>query len=264
MRKLVVLLLFTLMAPGVFAQKKDEVFYVFKKDWSATKDINEAAYFMQIVKQDDTTFVCRYYQKFGPMVKQESFKDSDLNVPNGFFAWYNIKGNIDSSGDVENGKKAGAWRFYLDSTSPQVVIYFEGGKRTKTVNYQAKKEYYADGTVKDIDDNKDTTDEKHEYVQAKYPGGVNAWTKYLQKNMKVPDRFIDITRNGACSVMVAFIIDKEGQPGEIELLKSCEWSADTEAMRVIKDGGVWLPATIDGRKVIYRQKQSLAFSVSGG
>jgi protein TonB len=35
-----------------------------------------------------------------------------------------------------------------------------------------------------------------------------------------------------------------------------------EAVRVIQQGPKWLPATINGGKVIYRQKQSITFMVS--
>src|SRR4051812_15713576 len=60
------------------AQKgNDDAIYVFKEDWSSAKNFDEATYFMQVTKDNDTTFVCRYYNKFGPMVKQESYFDAD-------------------------------------------------------------------------------------------------------------------------------------------------------------------------------------------
>jgi hypothetical protein len=86
------------------AQKQNDAFYVFKKDWSGAKNLDEAAYFMQVLKETDTTYVCRYYNKSGPMAKQESYLDEDLTIPNGRFCWYNINGDLDSIG---NG---GSWQ----------------------------------------------------------------------------------------------------------------------------------------------------------
>ena len=77
-----------------FSQKTNENFYVFKADWSAAKSIDDSTYFMQEIKDNDTEYVCRYYNKSGPMVRQETYKDESLTIPNGRFCWYNEKGKI--------------------------------------------------------------------------------------------------------------------------------------------------------------------------
>lgn len=263
MKKIFSPLVFLVFASAAFSQKANDVFYVFKSDWSSAKDINEATYFMQVQRENDTTFVCRYYRKFGSMEKQETYSDADLTIPNGLFVWYNAAGKIDTIGEVIKGKKDGNWDYYTDSANVQARDVFENGKRIKTVNYKKGKEYYADGTVKDIEKEKETdsTQDKHVYVKAEYPGGEKGWMKYLVKNMQNPERFQQIAKN-ACTVIVLFSINKEGEPMDIQLGQSCEWSADSEAIKIVKNGGKWTPATIDGRKVIYRQKQSITFQVS--
>jgi hypothetical protein len=40
------------------------------------KKIDDAIYLLQVIKHSDTEYVCRYYNKFGPMVRQETFLDS--------------------------------------------------------------------------------------------------------------------------------------------------------------------------------------------
>lgn len=249
------------MAHSIYAQASNDVFYVFKKDWSPAQSLKDAEYFMHPVKKDDTTYVCRYYQKVGPMVKQESFKDSDLSIPHGQFRWYSANGKLDSSGRVVNGRKDGVWYFYLDSASPQRQIIYNNGVWEKMIDYKTKKEYYPNGSDSTLEEKApDTT--SHVMVQASYPGGPAAWTKFIQRNLTVPDRFINIKQNGIGTVVVAFVINKEGDIQDVEILQSCEYSADEEALRVIGHGGKWIPASIDGRKVLYRQKQSLSFSVS--
>jgi len=247
------------------AQQKSDVFYLYKNDWSPTNDLKEATYFMQVVSENDTTFFCRYYQNTGPMVKQECFKDEGLTMPNGLFTWYNQNGWMDSSGTVKNGIKDGWWYKYDDTAAVIRKTYYADGKKIKTIDYLTKNEIYPDGTITPLEDKKkDTSTEEHILVRASYPGGAKSWTKYLMKNLVTPERFQNIIRNGAGNVVISFLVDKEGNPGELTILKSCEWSADAEVFRIIKAGGKWTPATIDGTKVIYRQKQSITFQVSGG
>lgn len=261
MRKFLVTVALIIYANCTYAQADNDVFYVFKKDWSPAKGIKDAAYFMHPVKKNDTTYICKYYQKVGPMVKQESYKDSDLSIPNGKFMWYSAKGKLDSSGNVVNGKKDGTWNFYNDSANVQRQIIYNNGAWEKIIDYSTKKEHYPDGSDSMMRGKAPDT-LNHIMVQASYPGGPAAWIKFIQRNLTVPDRFIDIKQNGTGTVVVAFLIDKEGSIQEVEIIQSCEYSADEEAIRVIEHGGKWIPASIDGRKVLYRQKQSLSFSVS--
>ncbi len=246
------------------AQQKSDVFYVYKSDWSPANDLKDATYFMQVLHENDTTFFCRYYQKTGPMVKQECFKDEGLTMPNGSFIWYNQNGWMDSAGTVKNGIKDGWWYKYDDTAAVISETYYADAKKIKTIDYLLKKEIYPDGTLKEIEEQIDTSKEEHVMVGASYPGGAKGWTKYLMKNLVTPERFQNIIRNGAGNVVISFLVDKAGNPAELTILKSCEWSADAEVFRIIKAGGKWAPATIDGVKVIYRQKQSITFQVSGG
>ena len=88
-------ILFSIFQPVAaqnFAYQKAEV-YLLNGDFSGTKDINSATYLLQVTKYSDTLYTCRYYRKFGPMLKQESFLDADFSTPNGMFGWYDEKGN---------------------------------------------------------------------------------------------------------------------------------------------------------------------------
>src|SRR5262249_40139564 len=120
----------------VKAQKQnDDVFYVFKKDWSSAKSVDDAVYFMQTTKDNDTTYVCTYYNKLGPMVKQESYLDSDLTVPNGRFCWYNAKGDLDTIGMVYHGRKDNNWFYYRDTVLFKQECY-ESGHLAERTDYE--------------------------------------------------------------------------------------------------------------------------------
>lgn len=99
-------------------------------------------------------------------------------------------------------------------------------------------------------------------IEAKFPGGPSAWSKYLERNLNsnVP---VD---NGAppanYTVVVSFLVDKSGNISEVQALNDPGYGTAQEAVRVIKKGPAWKPAVQNGRNVIYRQKQSITFQVS--
>lgn len=198
------------------------------------------------------------------MVKQESFKDSNFTIPNGFFAWYSNKGFADSTGYVNEGRKTSCWNYFNNDTKPYLSIWFNKGKLEKTEDHTKNIVRYADDTVdstalKPVEKGKeegDTVSKK----QAKFPGGPDAWQKFLFRNLQIPGRLLDIGHGGV--IVVEFVIDKEGNVTDINIRQSLEWSADAEVIRLMKRSPKWIPAEMDGRKVFYRQVQSITMSVS--
>jgi periplasmic protein TonB len=260
--KPVIILLFVLTCSSVFAQ---EHFFAYKEDCSNTTDLKEAAYFMNVVKED-TSYVCRYYSISGPMIKLESYSDEALTTPGGRFAWYNEKGKLDSTGFIlSNGRKDRTWLYFThpDSSNATIIESFENGKFLWREDVLNKKTVYRDGrTVTYAEEEKSDTGVTVQ-VEATFPNGVNGWRRYLEKTLEIPDRFIQIVKgNGKATVTVAFNVDTDGTIRDVFLYKSVEWSVDTEAQRVIKKGPKWQPATQDGKNVIFRQIQSITFRVT--
>lgn len=242
-------------AGNCFCQTTDGTIYLFKKDDSPAKDIKEAAYFMHVVALNDSTYICRYYNTNGPMMRQESFKDSNLTIPNGRFCWYNNNGILDSTGYVKNGKKDYWWEYKRSATQTDRILYDNGIKiKTETSFYDKDGKRINEDTTK-----KDTT--THIQVGAKYKNGANDWANYCQHNLNTPARLQNVLKAGDHAVIVCFLINKEGKTGDIYLYQSCEWSGDAEVLRLIADSPTWQPATQDGVPVIYRQKQTLTYRV---
>jgi protein TonB len=99
-------------------------------------------------------------------------------------------------------------------------------------------------------------------IEAKFPGGQGAWTKYLERNLNSNVPVDNGAPPGNYTVVVSFLVDKSGNISEVQALNDPGYGTAAEAVRVIKKGPAWTPAVQNGRNVIYRQKQSVTFQVS--
>jgi protein TonB len=114
----------------------------------------------------------------------------------------------------------------------------------------------------------DTAVYKSVQVQAKFPGGADGWAKYLQHNLRaeVGAENLKVKKHHTerQTVIVSFLVDKAGKISEVTVAnpKEVHPKLAEEAVRVIKVGPDWVPATINGEPVIYRQIQSITFEVS--
>lgn len=101
-------------------------------------------------------------------------------------------------------------------------------------------------------------------IQASFPGGPDAWSKYLQRNLRAEVASDNGAPPGNYTVVVSFLVDKDGNISEVKAENNPGYGTADEAVRVIQRGPKWNPAIQNGRKVIYRQKQSVTFSISEG
>ena len=114
--------------------------------------------------------------------------------------------------------------------------------------------------------NSDETDYDHEFgvvqIQAHFPGDIGAWTKFLQKNLNSDLPVQNGAPAGIYTVVVSFVVDKTGVISDVQAENDPGYGTKEEAIRAIRKGPNWIPAEQNGRKVIYRQKQSISFRVS--
>ena len=101
-------------------------------------------------------------------------------------------------------------------------------------------------------------------IQAKFPGGPDAWIKYLQRNLRSDVPVENGAAPGKYTVIVSFLVDKDGNISEVKAENDPGFGTAGEAVRVIQRGPKWTPAVQNGRNVIYRQKQSITFVVNEG
>ncbi|KIC90529.1 energy transducer TonB [Flavihumibacter sp. ZG627] len=108
---------------------------------------------------------------------------------------------------------------------------------------------------KKVEEDWDKTFTKVE-IESEYPGGTSAWQRYLNKSLRYPQDAIDNEVQG--TVVVQFIVDKEGVVSNVEAISGPEELRD-EAARVIKKSGKWTPAVQNGRQVKSYKKQPITF-----
>lgn len=98
-------------------------------------------------------------------------------------------------------------------------------------------------------------------VEASFKGGLEAWVRFVQKNLnaEVP------VRNGApagqYTVVVQFIVDAEGQISDIKALTRHSYGMEEEVGRVIRLSPLWEPAQQNGHTVKAYRKQPITFVV---
>jgi periplasmic protein TonB len=99
--------------------------------------------------------------------------------------------------------------------------------------------------------------------EAKFPGGPEAWRRYLERNLNANAAQEDGAPAGNYTVKVQFIVDKEGNISNVQAIetpKACP-SCAAEAVKIIKKGPKWEPAVQNGRNVIYQAIQFVTFQV---
>lgn len=93
-----------------------------------------------------------------------------------------------------------------------------------------------------------------------YKGGQDSLVKFLKSNVKYPQDAAN--RNVQGSVLVSFVIDKEGNVGNVKVIRPVSPDIDREAVRVIKLMSGWEPGVLNGQKVDVVYNMPIVFRVS--
>ncbi|MBC7826496.1 MAG: energy transducer TonB [Chitinophagaceae bacterium] len=246
MKYFITMLLF-FIATVSFSQKSknDDLFYLWDSAWNNVAKVENARFFTRVRFVNDTCWQHYNYKIGGPMLTLEEYKDREAKRPNGRFSYMRPDGTLDSIGHVIEGKLDGTWYFFSDTSS--VIM---------------KKEYAMGGLIsiwrasdaKGEQNNASKNDDENESI---FPGTAGSWGRYLSKNLKYPEAAVSKEIQG--TVIVNFIIDKEGKIEDEFLVKSVEFTLDDEAIRLIKQSPKWVPAVQKGRKVKSYKKQPIQF-----
>ncbi len=84
-------------------------------------------------------------------------------------------------------------------------------------------------------------------IMPEFPGGEEAFIKYLSKNVKYPAFARENNISGI--VYIDFVIDKDGKPTNVKIKRGVNKSLDEEAMRVIRNMPSWAPGKQNGQTV---------------
>ncbi len=258
----VILLLLILSFNSVAQKPVKETFFLFDSKMKGVTKIDSAAFMLCVRKMSDTLWQFDTYNAFGPLTSSEQYRDEDANIPSGTFTFYHPTGYMDSTGRVVNGRLNGDWSFYNDTGKPITQKTYVMGRLVKTRNLLQEETSRKDSTNGDAsktDSLATVTFNKVEW-ESEYVGGLEGWKRYLNKNLRYPERAIDNNISG--KVIVQFIIDTNGKPTEVALFKSVEFSLDKEARKMILSCDKWKPALQDGRLVKSYKRQPMVFNLT--
>jgi TonB family protein len=151
-----------------------------------------------------------------------AFSDDSCTIRDGHWIGYYHNGQV--AGDV----------MYKDGKQVSGAFYNDDGSKNKKV-----KEFIR---------------------ESEYPGGTAQWLRFLNKTLKYPENEYKNKIEG--TVVVQFIIDEDGNPTSIKVIKSVNAELDAEAVRVISGSKDWVPAVYGGRLVKSYKKQPIVFKLA--
>jgi periplasmic protein TonB len=96
-------------------------------------------------------------------------------------------------------------------------------------------------------------------IESEYPGGREAWLRFLIKNLRYPQSAQEIGIEG--TVIVEFVVDAKGNVSQVAAVSGPNELRD-EAVRVILKSGNWTPAIQNHRHVKSQKKQPILFRLA--
>lgn len=94
---------------------------------------------------------------------------------------------------------------------------------------------------------------------ATFPGGMDGWRRYLERNLHYPRQAQKKSLQGM--VRMQMVVTKDGIVTDVKILSEPGGGLGEEAVRVIKEGPKWISAEQNGRKVNYRFVQTITFQL---
>jgi len=99
-------------------------------------------------------------------------------------------------------------------------------------------------------------------VEAQFKGGDREWRRFLEKNLNPDVPIENGAPEGSYTVVVQFIVDKEGKISDVRATTKHGYGMEDEAVKVIRKGPDWVPAIQNGRQVKAYRKQPITFVVT--
>jgi protein TonB len=91
------------------------------------------------------------------------------------------------------------------------------------------------------------------------PGGMEGFTNYMIQNLKYPATAKEAKIEGM--VMITFVVKSDGSVDAVEVLRGIGGGCDEEAVRVVKNSGIWSPGKKEGKAVAARMTLPVQFKM---
>jgi periplasmic protein TonB len=97
--------------------------------------------------------------------------------------------------------------------------------------------------------------------EAGFPGGAEAWKRYLERNLNSSAPVENGAPEGTYTVIVKFIVSKDGSISDVQAETNFGYGMEDEAMKQIKKSPKWTPGLQNGRNVNSYCRQPITFVV---
>jgi hypothetical protein len=181
------------------------------------------------------------------------------------------------NGEFKKGQSIGEGKVYREFNKPNFAASFMSFKKFKNTEEFAVSS--ASGSFDDFLKNKHITQTyTHTYgnsrdtvgaltkveIEASFPGGVSAWRKFLEQNLKgeiLAETVPASIKKYKQTVLVRFIICEDGTVCNVEVSNKEEGfkPVQQEAVRAISTSGKWVPAVNEGKYVKSFHTQPITF-----
>lgn len=96
-------------------------------------------------------------------------------------------------------------------------------------------------------------------VYPEFPGGMEAWAKFIQKNLRYPYMAQENEIQG--KVYVSFVVEKDGSITDVKVLRGIGAGCDEEAVRVIKKSPKWKAGMQNDQTVRVRYQMPINYTL---
>lgn len=97
-------------------------------------------------------------------------------------------------------------------------------------------------------------------VYPEFPGGMAAWVKFIQRNLRYP--FMAQEANVQGKVYLSFVVEKDGSITDVNVLKGIGAGCDEEAIRVIKKSPKWKAGLQNNQTVRVRYTMPISYTLT--
>ncbi|MES2418128.1 MAG: TonB family protein [Bacteroidota bacterium] len=97
-------------------------------------------------------------------------------------------------------------------------------------------------------------------IYPEFPGGMAAWAKFIQKNLRYPNMAQENEIQG--KVFLSFVIEKDGSITDVSIIRGIGSGCDEEAVRVIKKSPKWKSGQQNNQAVRVRYTMPIQYRLT--
>jgi TonB family protein len=266
MRTFVILVAAVCFVTNGRAQSLESKKEYFDSLWLPVSDARHAAYYRTIEHKDDVIMARDYFISGKIQMIAECSEVTPKLIFNGNVVWYYENGTKKSECSYKENEQIGLHTSYYENGAVKMKRLNTPGKKGRYIQYMspAGQELliHGNGTVLEessatfecytvIEDSialatfnidrvsRDTTFAVAE-KSAEFKGGLEGLARYLQATVKYPKQ---ARRSGAQgTVLVAFIVDKDGTVKDSHIIRTVDPNCDAVALKAVSSMDRWTPA----------------------